>query len=53
MRQDRLTTQLQNALGEAQSLAVGRDHTAIEPLHLVQALLNQRGCAPNAWPGWV
>jgi ATP-dependent Clp protease ATP-binding subunit ClpB len=45
MRQDRLTTQLQNALGEAQSLAVGRDHTAIEPLHLVQALLNQQGGA--------
>ena len=45
MRQDRLTTQLQNALGEAQSLAVGRDHTAIEPLHLVHALLNQQGGA--------
>jgi len=43
MRQDRLTTQLQNALGEAQSLAVGRDHTAIEPLHLLHALLNQQG----------
>ncbi|MBL4783318.1 MAG: ATP-dependent chaperone ClpB [Porticoccaceae bacterium] len=45
MRQDRLTTQLQNALGEAQSLAVGRDHTAIEPLHLIYALLNQQGGA--------
>ena len=45
MRQDRLTTQLQNALGEAQSLAVGRDHTAIEPLHLIHALLNQQGGA--------
>ena len=45
MRQDRLTTQLQNALGEAQSLAVGRDHTAIESLHLVHALLNQQGGA--------
>ena len=41
MRQDRLTSQLQNALGEAQSLAVGRDHAAIEPLHLIHALLNQ------------
>ncbi len=45
MRQDRLTTQLQNALGEAQSLAVGRDHTAIESLHLIYALLNQQGGA--------
>ena len=45
MRQDRLTTQLQNALGEAQSLAVGRDHTAIESLHLIHALLNQQGGA--------
>ena len=45
MRQDRLTTQLQNALGEAQSLAVGRDHTGIEPLHLIHALLNQQGGA--------
>ncbi len=45
MRQDRLTTQLQNALGEAQSLAVGRDHTAIEALHLIHALLNQQGGA--------
>ncbi|OUS09869.1 ATP-dependent chaperone ClpB [Gammaproteobacteria bacterium 53_120_T64] len=45
MQQDRLTTQLQNALGEAQSLAVGRDHSAIEALHLVCALLNQQGGA--------
>jgi len=45
MQQDRLTTQLQSALGEAQSLAVGRDHTAIEPLHLIYALLNQQGGA--------
>ncbi len=45
MRQDRLTTQLQNALGEAQSLAVGRDHTAIESLHLIHALLSQQGGA--------
>ncbi len=43
MRQDRLTTQLQNALGEAQSLAVGRDHSSIEPVHLFLALLKQQG----------
>lgn len=45
MRQDRLTNQLQNALGEAQSLAVGRDHTSIEPAHIIFALLNQQGGA--------
>ena len=39
MQQDRLTTQLQSALGEAQSLAVGCDHAAIEPLHLIHGVL--------------
>lgn len=43
MRQDRLTNQLQNSLADAQSLAVGRDHTAIEPAHLLLAMLNQQG----------
>lgn len=43
MRQERLTNQLQNALADAQSLAVGRDHTAIEPVHLIHALLSQQG----------
>lgn len=32
MRLDQLTNQFQNALGEAQSLAVGQDHTTIESL---------------------
>ncbi len=41
MRMDKFTTQFQNALGEAQSLAVGNDNTAIEPMHLLKALLNQ------------
>jgi ATP-dependent Clp protease ATP-binding subunit ClpB len=40
MRMDKLTTQFQQAIAEAQSLAVGRDHTAIEPIHLAVALLN-------------
>ncbi len=40
MRTDKLTTRFQQALADAQSLAVGRDHPAIEPLHLMQALLN-------------
>src|SRR5699024_11026276 len=41
MRMDKLTSKLQEALGEAQSLAVGRDHSQIEPLHVLQALLDQ------------
>jgi ATP-dependent Clp protease ATP-binding subunit ClpB len=43
MRIDKLTNQLQNALAEAQSIAVGNDHSAIEPAHLLLALLNQQG----------
>jgi len=40
---DKLTTKFQMALAEAQSLAVGRDHQFIEPLHLMTALLDQQG----------
>ncbi|MGO2288201.1 ATP-dependent chaperone ClpB [Pseudomonas lundensis] len=43
MRIDRLTSKLQLALSDAQSLAVGNDHPAIEPAHLMQALLEQQG----------
>ncbi|MBS7663922.1 ATP-dependent chaperone ClpB [Pseudomonas lalucatii] len=43
MRIERLTSKLQLALSDAQSLAVGLDHAAIEPLHLMQALLDQQG----------
>ena len=43
MRMDKLTNQLQNALADAQSLALGRDHNFIEPLHLLSALLDQQG----------
>jgi ATP-dependent Clp protease ATP-binding subunit ClpB len=43
MRQDRLTTKFQLALADAQSLAVGRDHQFIEPVHLLLALLDQEG----------
>ncbi|MDM7858242.1 ATP-dependent chaperone ClpB [Thiopseudomonas acetoxidans] len=45
MRVDRLTSQLQVALSDAQSIALGRDHTAIEPVHLLLALLEQQGGA--------
>src|SRR5262249_13531544 len=45
MRMDKLTSRFQEALSEAQSLAVGRDHPLIEPVHLMQALLDQQGGA--------
>ncbi|MCU7875801.1 MAG: ATP-dependent chaperone ClpB [Candidatus Thiodiazotropha sp. (ex Lucinoma borealis)] len=43
MRMDRLTSKFQMALADAQSLAVGRDHQFIEPVHLLTALLDQDG----------
>ena len=43
MRMDKLTTKFQMALADAQSLAVGRDHQFIEPVHLLSALLDQEG----------
>ncbi|MEJ7747144.1 MAG: Clp protease N-terminal domain-containing protein, partial [Luteimonas sp.] len=43
MRMDKLTSRFQQALSDAQSLAVGRDHNLIEPAHLLVALLEQQG----------
>jgi ATP-dependent Clp protease ATP-binding subunit ClpB len=43
MRTDKLTSKFQMALQEAQSLALGRDHQIIEPVHLMIALLDQEG----------
>ncbi len=43
MRMDKLTSKFQMALADAQSLAVGRDHQFIEPVHLMTALLDQEG----------
>src|SRR5687767_8923384 len=43
MRMDKLTSRFQQALSDAQSLAVGRDHSVIEPVHLLTALLDQGG----------
>ncbi len=43
MRTDKLTAKLQAALGEAQSLALGRDHQFIEPIHVMVALIDQEG----------
>ncbi|WP_287365050.1 ATP-dependent chaperone ClpB [Thauera sp.] len=41
MRFDKLTTKFQQALADAQSIAVGNDQQFIEPLHVLQALLEQ------------
>src|SRR6056300_233277 len=43
MRMDKLTSKFQLALADAQSLALGRDHQFIEPVHLMVALLDQEG----------
>ncbi len=43
MRMDKMTSKLQQALADAQSLAVGKDHNYIEPVHLLSALLDQKG----------
>ncbi len=43
MKLEKFTVKLQEALGDAQSLAVGRDHQFIEPTHLLLALINQEG----------
>jgi len=40
---DKLTSRFQQALADAQSLAVGRDNSIIEPVHLFSALLDQQG----------
>ena len=43
MRIEKLTTNFQTALADAQSLAVGRDHQFVEPIHVMRALLDQSG----------
>src|SRR5688572_29405386 len=43
MRMDKLTSRFQQALADAQSLAVGRDNQFIEPAHVILALLDQQG----------
>ena len=42
MRMDKLTTRFQMALSDAQSLAAGRDHQFMEPVHVLVALLDQQ-----------
>ncbi|MSP27152.1 MAG: ATP-dependent chaperone ClpB [Methylococcales bacterium] len=43
MRMDKLTSKFQEALADAQSLALGRDHQFIEPVHILLAMLDQQG----------
>ena len=43
MRFEKLTNRLQEAMGEAQSLALSLDHQFIEPEHMLSALLQQQG----------
>jgi ATP-dependent Clp protease ATP-binding subunit ClpB len=48
MRIDRLTSSLQLALSDAQSVALGNDNSFIEPVHLLVALLNQKNSSVTA-----
>jgi ATP-dependent Clp protease ATP-binding subunit ClpB len=43
MRMDKLTSRFQQSLGDAQSLALGRDHQFIEPAHVMLAMLDGAG----------
>ena len=43
MRMDKLTSKFQQALADAQSLALGKDHQFIEPVHVLMALIDQQG----------
>jgi len=45
MRIDRLTNQLQVALSDAQSIALGQDHSQLDPSHLLLAMIDQKGAA--------
>jgi ATP-dependent Clp protease ATP-binding subunit ClpB len=45
MQMDQFTNAFQSALSEAQSLAVQKDHTSVEPQHVLKALLDQPGSA--------
>ena len=43
MRMDKFTSRFQQALSDAQSLAVGRDHNMLEPIHVMSVLLEESG----------
>ena len=43
MKPDKFTHKLQEALTEAQTLAIQSNHTLLEPIHVLKALLEQQG----------
>ena len=43
MRLDKLTSKLQSALSDAQSLALGKDNNQVDSVHLLLALIDQKG----------
>ncbi|WP_116963450.1 ATP-dependent chaperone ClpB [Fastidiosibacter lacustris] len=43
MKAEKFTHKLQEALNEAQSLAISKSHTMLEPVHVLKALLDQEG----------
>ena len=45
MRPEKMTSRLQNTLSDAQSLALGKDHAAVEPVHLLTVLVEQKGAS--------
>ena len=47
MRLDKLTNKFQQALADAQSIALGKDNQYIEPIHVLSAMLNQEGSGIN------
>ena len=53
MRFDKLTTQFQEALGDAQSLAAAADNPYIEPVHLLGAMLQQDGPKALEYASWA
>jgi ATP-dependent Clp protease ATP-binding subunit ClpB len=43
MRADKMTNKFQQALADAQSMALGMDHQFIEPVHVLSAMLDAKG----------
>jgi len=48
MRIDKLTNQFQMAIADAQSIALGRDHNEIQPVHVLVAMMNQNNSSIRA-----
>ena len=48
MRMDKLTSRFQQALADAQSLALGRDHQVLEPVHVMKMIISCGVVVPPA-----